>query len=70
MGSVSKEAMQCLDAAMKTFFDAHTADYKEVCGLLIQRLPYWNVRDVSRLTYKDRTLPVFRTSRSACPPTP
>ncbi len=30
MGSVSKEAMQCLDAAMKKFFEAHTTDYKEV----------------------------------------
>ena len=32
MSSVSKEAMQCLDAAVKQFFDAHAADYKEVRG--------------------------------------
>ncbi len=30
MGSVSKEAMHCLDAATKKFFEAHTSDYKEV----------------------------------------
>jgi hypothetical protein len=29
MGSVTKEAMQSLDATMKKWFDEHAADYKE-----------------------------------------
>ena len=44
MGSVSREAMQCLDAAVKKFFDAHAADYKEVRrspAQIVFRLACW-----------------------------